>query len=64
MKRKEGTLLEEDVLRKAKRRAVDDQAQRFIRCCAQGELSGILPQTVWQEVAHKPMLAEANQCRP
>ncbi len=35
------------------------QAQRFIRRCAQGELSGILPQTVWQELTHKLMLAEA-----
>lgn len=35
------------------------QAQRFIRRCAQSELSGILPQTVWQELTHKLMLAEA-----
>lgn len=39
--------------------SVSDQAQRFIRRCAQGELSGILPQTVWQELTHKLMLAEA-----
>lgn len=38
---------------------VSVQAQRFIRRCAQGELSGILPQTVWQELTHKLMLAEA-----
>ncbi len=36
-----------------------EQAQRFIRRCSQGELSGILPQTVWQELTHKLMLAEA-----
>ena len=35
------------------------QAQRFLRRCSQGELSGVLPQTVWQELAHKLMLAEA-----
>jgi len=38
---------------------VSDQAQRFIRRCAKGELSGVLPQTVWQELTHKLMLAEA-----
>lgn len=36
-----------------------DQAQRLIRRCAQGELIGTLPQTVWQELTHKLMLAEA-----
>lgn len=38
---------------------VSDQAQRLLRRCARGELSCILPQTVWQEVTHKFMLAEA-----
>lgn len=38
---------------------VSDQAQRLLRRCARGELSGLLPQTVWQEVTHKLMLAEA-----
>lgn len=38
---------------------VSDQAQRLLRRCARGELSGVLPQTVWQEVTHKLMLAEA-----
>ncbi|MBI5101749.1 MAG: type II toxin-antitoxin system VapC family toxin [Nitrospirae bacterium] len=38
---------------------VSDQAQRLLRRCTRGELSGILPQTVWQEVTHKLMLAEA-----
>ncbi len=38
---------------------VSDQAQRLLRRCARGELSGILPQTVWQELTHKLMLAEA-----
>lgn len=38
---------------------VSDQAQRLIRRCARGDLIGTLPQTVWQEVTHKLMLAEA-----
>jgi predicted nucleic acid-binding protein len=38
---------------------VSDQAQRFIRRCAKGDLMGTLPQTVWQELTHKLMLAEA-----
>lgn len=38
---------------------VSPQAQRFIRRCASGELMAVLPQTVWQELAHKLMLAEA-----
>jgi Predicted nucleic acid-binding protein, contains PIN domain len=38
---------------------VSDQAQRLIRRCAKGDLVGTLPQTVWQEVTHKLMLAEA-----
>lgn len=36
------------------------QAKRFIRRCASGELKAVLPQTVWQEFAHKLMLAEAT----
>ena len=36
-----------------------DQAQRLLRRCANGELIGTLPQTVWQELAHKLMPAEA-----
>ena len=39
--------------------AVSMQAQRFIRRCGNGELKGVLPQPVWQELAHKLMLAEA-----
>ena len=35
------------------------QAQRFVRRCSNGELSGVVPQPVWQEFAHKLMLAEA-----
>jgi predicted nucleic acid-binding protein len=35
------------------------QAQRFLRRCSTGELIGVMPQTVWQELAHKLMLAEA-----
>ncbi|MGH8632174.1 MAG: type II toxin-antitoxin system VapC family toxin [Burkholderiales bacterium] len=38
---------------------VSMQAQRFIRRCGSGELKGVLPQPVWQELAHKLMLAEA-----
>lgn len=38
---------------------VSAQAQRLVRRCASGELKAILPQTVWQELAHKLMLAEA-----
>ncbi|MBI4455136.1 MAG: type II toxin-antitoxin system VapC family toxin [Acidobacteria bacterium] len=39
--------------------AVSAQAQRLLRRCASVELIGTLPQTVWQEVTHKLMLAEA-----
>ena len=39
---------------------VSDQAQRLLRRCSMGELIGTLPQTVWQELTHKLMLAEAN----
>jgi predicted nucleic acid-binding protein len=35
------------------------QAQRLIRRCSAGDLIGVLPQTVWQELIHKLMLAEA-----
>ena len=35
------------------------QAQRLIDRCSKGELTGTLPQTVWQELTHKLMLAEA-----
>ena len=38
---------------------VSDQAQRLLRRCSMGELIGTLPQTVWQELTHKLMLAEA-----
>ena len=38
---------------------VSGQAQRFLRRCSKGELTGVLPQTVWQELTHKLMLAEA-----
>ncbi|MGH8613839.1 MAG: type II toxin-antitoxin system VapC family toxin [Gammaproteobacteria bacterium] len=38
---------------------VSEQSQRLIRRCARGDLIGTLPQTVWQEVTHKLMLAEA-----
>lgn len=35
------------------------QAQRLLRRCSKGELIGVLPQTVWQELTHPLMLAEA-----
>ena len=35
------------------------QAQRLLRRCSTGDLIGILPQTVWQELTHRLMLAEA-----
>jgi len=35
------------------------QTQRLLRRCSIGELIGVLPETVWQELAHKFMLAEA-----
>lgn len=38
---------------------VSPQAQRFVRRCSSGELKAVLPQTVWQELAHKLMMAEA-----
>ena len=38
---------------------VSGQAQRFLRRCSKGELAGVLPQTVWQELTHRLMLAEA-----
>lgn len=38
---------------------ISAQAQRLLRRCSTGELVGVLPQTVWQELVHKLMLAEA-----
>ena len=38
---------------------VSPQAQRFVRRCSSGEIKAVLPQTVWQELAHKLMMAEA-----
>ena len=38
---------------------VSPQAQRFVRRCSSGELKAVMPQTVWQELTHKLMLAEA-----
>jgi predicted nucleic acid-binding protein len=35
------------------------QAQRLLRRCSTGDLMGIMPQTVWLELSHKLMLAEA-----
>ena len=35
------------------------QAQHLLRRIEQGELIGVLPQPVWQELTHKLMLAEA-----
>src|SRR5512139_1840851 len=42
---------------------VSNQAQQLLQRCARGDLSGVLPQTVWQEVTHKLMLAEAMMKR-
>ncbi len=39
---------------------VSEQAQRLLRRCSKGELTGILPQTVWQELTHRLMLTEAT----
>ena len=36
------------------------QAQRLLRRCSTGELTCILPQTVWHELTHRLMLAEAE----
>ncbi len=38
---------------------VSQQCQRLLRRCAAGELILYLPQTVWHELSHKLMLAEA-----
>lgn len=38
---------------------VSAQAQHLLRRIEQGELIGVLPQPVWQELTHKLMLAEA-----
>jgi len=35
------------------------QCRRFLQRCATGELLIVLPQTVWHELTHKLMLAEA-----
>lgn len=35
------------------------QAQHFVGRCSSGEVKATLPQTVWQEITHKLMLAEA-----
>lgn len=38
---------------------ISHQAQRLLRRCSGGDLSCILPQTAWQELSHRLMLAEA-----
>lgn len=38
---------------------VSAQAQRLLQRIAHGEVHGLLPQPVWQELTHKLMLAEA-----
>ena len=38
---------------------VSGQAQRLLRRCSMGELTGILPQPIWQEFSHRLMFAEA-----
>ena len=42
---------------------VSGQVQRLLRRCSKGELKGVLPQTVWQELTHRLMLAEAAMKR-
>ena len=37
---------------------VSGQAQCLLRCCFKGELTGVLPQTVWQELTHRLMRTE------
>jgi len=39
---------------------VSNQAQRLLRRCSTGDLSCVLPQTVWHELTHRLMLAEAQ----
>ncbi len=38
---------------------ISREAQEFVRRCSEDELTVILPQTVWQELIHKLMVAEA-----
>jgi len=38
---------------------VSHQAQRLLRRCSTGDMTCILPQTAWQELTHRLMLAEA-----
>lgn len=38
---------------------LSQQAKRILRRCSTRELTGVLPQTVWQELAHRLMVAEA-----
>ena len=40
-----------------------EQAQRLLRRCSKGDLVGASPQTVWQELTRKLMLAEAMMKR-
>ena len=38
---------------------LSQQAKRILRRCSARELIGVLPQTVWQELIHRLMVAEA-----
>ena len=38
---------------------VSDQARRLLRRVSKGELTGMLPQPIWQELTHRLMLTEA-----
>lgn len=46
-------------VRRMARHCVANPCPPSMRRCASGELKGVLPQTVWQELTHKLMLAEA-----
>ena len=51
-------LLDTNVLLYAHQRA-SDSASRLLRRCAASDIIGILPSTVWEELCHRLMLAEA-----
>jgi predicted nucleic acid-binding protein len=57
---KDGSLcvLDTNVLLYAEQ-GTSQEAQRLLHRIGNGDLSGILPQPVWQELSHKLMLAEA-----
>ena len=40
-----------------------EQARRLLRRCANGDLTGVLPEVVWHELTHRLMLMEATMMR-